>query len=314
MPLLHALLSATDFPSSAFLSNLAPAALAAFSVQTLFGINGVLRHSEFLYDFSGGWTFLVTLTASFLVPAIRRDASAHVSDVIDAANWRQLFMTGAVLVYAVRLSSYLFIRILKRGHDSRFHATKHKPRRFFIFWMVQAVWVVLCCMPVIAINTVHPAAFKAGLGVPTLLRSDVIGVGLFVFGFAVEMVADYQKAVWHDQRQKKLHDEQFMTRGIWGRSRYPNYFGDITLWIGMAILASGVLRQGPIQANLGWYGLPGQLKAVLLPAAAPAFVAWALLRVTGVPLSEAKYDKLYGERKDYQQWRQSTPLLIPKLF
>lgn len=82
----------------------------------------------------------------------------------------------------------------------------------------------------------------------------------------------------------------------------------------MAIAAAGVLSQGPIQMNLGWYGTSGLLKAVLLPAVAPAFVSWALLRVTGVPLSQAKYDKLYGNRKDYQQWRNNTPLLIPKFF
>lgn len=97
-------------------------------------------------------------------------------------------------------------------------------------------------------------------------------------------------------------------------SRYPNYFGDITLWTGAAIVAAGVLRRGPVQTSLGWFGLSGQLKAVLLPAVAPAFVAWALLRVTGVPLSEEKYDKLYGNRKDYQEWRENTPLLIPRIF
>jgi len=240
-----------------------------------------------------------------------------------------------------KVSSYLFLRILQRGHDSRFATTKNKPRRFFMFWMVQAVWVTLCCMPAIAVNSVHPAAYKAGLGVPEVLRTDVAGVALWVLGFAVEVIADTQKWVWLARKQKKLHDEQFITRGLWGRrwvlllsspfpsptacwfytgantnthSRYPNYFGDITLWTGAAIVAAGVLRRGPVQASLGWFGLSGQLKAFLLPAVAPAFVAWALLRVTGVPLSEEKYDKLYGDRKDYQEWRKNTPLLVPRIF
>ena len=236
------------------------------------------------------------------------------------------------------MGGYLFSRILKKGHDSRFDQVKHQPQRFFTFWMRQAVRVLLCSMPAIVVDAIHPAAFKAGLGVPNVLPSDVAGVSLFVAGFLLEAVADYQKSVWYDQKQKKLHDEQFITRGLWGRrcaaallllilfapreflanqfpdSRYPNYFGDILLWIGVATTAAGVLSRGPVQASFGWYGTSGQLKAVLLPAAAPAFVAWVLLRTTGVPLSQVKYDKLYGNRQDYQQWRNNTPLLIPKLF
>ncbi|KAK3349658.1 hypothetical protein B0T25DRAFT_548647 [Lasiosphaeria hispida] len=313
MAFLQSLLHITDF-GSPFLSNLAPAVLAAYAVQLGFGIPGVAARSDLFYDFSGGWTFLLTLASSLLLPALRRGAAINMTTALDSWNWRQLAMTGGVALYAVRLSGYLFRRVLRKGHDSRFDKIKHQPRRFLIFWLVQAVWVLLCCMPVIAVNSVHPAAFKAGMGVPDVLPTDVLGLGLWALGWTVEMVADYQKSVWYAEKKNKIHDEEYITRGIWARSRFPNYFGDITLWIGMAIAAAGVLQQGPIQASLGWSGTTGLLKAILLPAAAPAFVAWALLRATGVPLSQAKYDKLYGDRKDYQEWRNKTPLLIPRIF
>ena len=45
----------------------------------------------------------------------------------------------------------------------------------------------------------------------------------------------------------------------------------------------------------------------------PAFVTFLLLKVSGVPLSENKYDKKYGDRKDYQEWKKNTPMFIPKL-
>ncbi|KAK3682043.1 hypothetical protein B0T22DRAFT_493857 [Podospora appendiculata] len=308
---LQTLLQATDFRST-FLANLVPAVTAAFAVQLVFGIPAVIRHSDFFYDFSGGWTFLLTLTSSLFLPALRSNSRTIGADVsLDAWNWRQLAMSGGVLVYSVRLSSYLFIRVLKKGHDSRFDETKHKPRRFFIFWMLQAVWVLLCSAPVIAIDAVPLAAFG---GIPDVTVSDVLGLGLFALGFAVEVTADHQKSVWYDEKSRKIHDELFITRGIWGRSRYPNYFGDITLWTGMAIAAAGVLAREPIQVALGWGGPIGLLKAVLIPSVAPAFAAWALLRVSGVPLSEAKYDKLYGDREDYKQWRNNTPLLVPRIF
>jgi steroid 5-alpha reductase family enzyme len=116
-----------------------------------------------------------------------------------------------------KVSSYLFIRVLKRGHDSRFEKTVRNPRRFFAFWMAQAVWVLLCSAPVIALDAVHPAAFKAGMGVPSVLRTDVVGLGLFAVGWIIEVVADWQKWIWYLERERKVHDERFITRGLWGR-------------------------------------------------------------------------------------------------
>lgn len=102
MTLLTTLLRATDFKSSPFLSNLVPATLAAFSVQFVFGTHGVLRRSEFLYDFSGGWTFFATLATAFYLPALRRDGATDLAAALAAANWRQVFMTGAAAVYSAR--------------------------------------------------------------------------------------------------------------------------------------------------------------------------------------------------------------------
>ena len=105
---------------------------------------------------------------------------------------------------------------MQKGHDSRFDETKHKARRFALFWFAELVWVLMCSMPVIAVNSLHPAAFKAGMGVPALLRTDVVGFGLFLLGFMVEVTADWQKSTWYAQKVRKEHDERFMTRGLFG--------------------------------------------------------------------------------------------------
>jgi len=65
---------------------------------------------------------------------------------------------------------------------------------------------------------------------------------------------------------------------------------------------------------LGWSGRPAaRLGAVAITALSPAFTTFLLTRVSGIPLSEGKYDKKYGDRKDYQEWKKNTPVLIPKL-
>lgn len=97
-------------------------------------------------------------------------------------------------------------------------------------------------------------------------------------------------------------------------SRYPNYFGEISMWTGIATTAAGVLSRAPVQQALGLAGPAGVLTTTALSYVSPAFTAFLLLKVSGVPLSEPKYDKRFGDRKDYQQWRNNTPRLIPKLW
>lgn len=98
-------------------------------------------------------------------------------------------------------------------------------------------------------------------------------------------------------------------------SRYPNYFGEITLWTGIATTAAGILVREPVQSALGWNGgVSGYLKAIVIPSLAPAFAAYMLTSVSGIPMSERKYDRLYGGRGDYEAWRRGTPRLVPRVF
>ena len=93
-------------------------------------------------------------------------------------------------------------------------------------------------------------------------------------------------------------------------SRHPNYFGESTLWTGIATTAAGVLLSQPVRAAIGL----SPAAALSLCYVSPAFVTFLLLKVSGVPLSENKYDKKYGDRKDYQEWKRNTPKFFPKFF
>ena len=197
------------------------------------------------------------------------------------------------------MGTFLFRRVLSDGHDSRFDEIKKSPVQFFGAFMAQAAWVSLCALPVVAVNSLPAATFAR---LPTLLTTDVLGLALFAGGWAFEIVADRQKAAWSEERRRKVHDEQFLTRGLWSRSRHPNYFGESTLWTGIAVVAAGVLASRAGVAALGFSSslLAGRATGVAMAAVSPAFVTFLLLKVSGVPLSENKYDKKFGDRKDYQ--------------
>ncbi len=211
------------------------------------------------------------------------------------------------------MGSYLFKRISSDGSDSRFDSIRDSPPKFLGAFFAQATWVSLCLMPVLAINSLPTSIFAslpAAVGI-----TDIMGVLLYLGGLSFEVVADRQKDTWVQEKKNKKHSEDFLTRGLWSKSRHPNYFGEATLWTGIATLSAGVLCSGPGQVGMGLagYGLGGTAIAAGMAAVSPAFVSFLLLKVSGVPMSEGKYDKRYGDRKDYKKWKEETPMFFPKL-
>ena len=210
----------------------------------------------------------------------------------------------------ILVGSYLFQRIMADGKDSRFDEIKKSPPKFLGAFVAQATWVSLCLMPVLAINSIPHAVLST---LPLVKITDVVGLLLYVGGLAFEVTADRQKNAWVQAKKNKEHDEDFLTRGLWSKSRHPNYFGESTLWTGIAVTAGGVLVSNIGQIGMGLAGSGyGRMLGLGMSAVSPAFVTFLLLKVSGVPLSEKKYDKKYGDRKEYQEWKENTPMFIPK--
>lgn len=147
--------------------------------------------------------------------------------------------------------------------------------------------------------------------------TDAVGLTLFGSGLLFEIIADRQKSVWVVAKKNKEHDEAFLTTGLWSRSRHPNYFGEITLWSGIAVTCWGVLSSPvglrSLGANAMGMGGGGKALAAAICVTSPAFVTFLLTKVSGIPLSEGKYDRKFGHRADYCRWKRETPVLIPRL-
>lgn len=324
--IIRPLLQATNF-SSPFLRTLVPSVSLAYALQGLVAIPSIAAQTERFYDLSGSLTYISCTALSLYLPTIRaRYAAAAAGSVkpawpslIQAAmenstglNWRQVLLSAAVSIWATRLGSYLFQRISADGSDSRFDNIRQSPPKFLGAFFAQATWVSLCLMPVLAINSV-PAGIFASLPASVAL-TDILGLLLYTGGLSFEVAADRQKDQWVQEKKQKKHSEEFLTRGLWSKSRHPNYFGESTLWTGIAVLAGGVLCRNAGQAGMGLAGagLGGRLLAGAMAGVSPAFVTFLLLKVSGVPMSEKKYDRRYGDRKDYQAWKENTPMFVPK--
>ncbi|KAM7202527.1 Protein of unknown function (DUF1295) domain containing protein [Rhypophila sp. PSN 637] len=323
MTVISTLLHLTNYKSP-LLQTLVPSVAASFTIQAAFAVPSIIAQSEKFYDFSGSLTYLTVTALSLYLPSLRAKlattgaggigslSSFLASPFLKSAaagglGWRSIVLSGAVTIWAVRLGSFLFQRILQDGKDSRFEEIKKSPPRFAGAWTAQATWVSLCLLPVIAVNSIPASAVAATSAVKL---TDILGLSLYAGGLLFEVVADRQKSQWAKERKEKVHDEEFLTGGLWSVSRHPNYFGESTLWTGIATTALGVLMSSPVKAAMD-LSTPA---AAALCFASPAFVTFLLTKVSGVPLSEKKYDKKFGDRKEYQEWKKNTPMYFPKLF
>ncbi|KAF2737100.1 DUF1295-domain-containing protein [Polyplosphaeria fusca] len=335
MTLLQTLLHATSFRSP-LLRTLVPSVALAYGIQTAVAVPSIAARSERFYDLSGSLTYLSCTAMSLALPFLRAKASGAAAGGLaqylsapapgqGAWWWRQAVLSAAVGIWATRLGTYLFKRISDDGNDSRFDAIRSSPSKFYLAFFAQATWVSLCLFPVILTNSLPRSAFalarlqNVSKAIPSPISAkpywtDVLGIAMFVFGLSFEIIADRQKSQWSTEKKEKKHSEEFLTRGLWSKSRHPNYFGEMTLWTGVAVAAGGLLIRNSSQVGLGLSGLGGKLLVASMCAASPAFVAFLLLKVSGIPLSENKYDKRYGDRKDYKQWKDNTPMLVPKLW
>lgn len=245
--------------------------VAAFVIQWLVFIPSYKAQTEKFYDLTGAMTY-ISITV-FLVLA---------SPGVDA---RGLLLAAMVVAWAVRLGAFLFLRVMKHGKDDRFDDIKRDSIRFLNAWTIQGLWVVLtAALAWVAITSDR----KVGL-------DGFFWAGLLVWaaGFGIEAVADSQKRAFKADPANK---GRFISTGLWSRSRHPNYFGEITLWVGVAIIALPVLQ--------GW-----QWAALV----SPVFVALLLIKGSGVPLLEAKADEKWGGQPDYEAYKKNTPVLIPKV-
>ena len=155
----------------------------------------------------------------------------------------------------------------------------------------------MTAFPVYYIN-VMPVSAQASFGV-----LDKLGLGLWITGFAFESIADIQKLIWQERLGPEKRKTSFINEGLWTLSRHPNYFGEITLWIGNWIMCASAFR------NSGWMGLG----AISLMATSPIFVASLLCGLSGIPILEKSSDKKFGHLKEYQEYKRDVPELIPRI-
>ena len=244
-------------------------ASVGFVLHWLGFIPAYLFQTEHYFDLIGSISYVATVALAFALPP--------------SFSTRGMVVATLICVWAVRLGSFLFIRVKKAGQDRRFTQIKTKFFRFLLTWTLGGTWVFI--------------TMAAGLAAMTSQSQSpvdaflVVGATLWVIGFGIEVVADQQKTAF---RKDPANAERFISSGLWSISRHPNYFGEIILWIGIAVIALPVLE--------GWQWVT---------LVSPVFVSFLLLKVSGVPMLENNAESRWGNDPEFRQYKAKTPTLIP---
>jgi steroid 5-alpha reductase family enzyme len=241
----------------------------AFLIQWIVFIPAYVNKTEKYFDLTGSITYILVVVSAVVFSG--------------SPDARAILLAVMVSVWALRLGTFLYKRIHAAGEDRRFREIKQSFPRFLMTWTLQGLWVSFSLAAALA-------AITSGLRLP-LGGFALAGFLVWLFGFTVEVTADRQKSLFKADPENK---DKFISSGLWSWSRHPNYFGEIVLWVGVAIIALPILQ--------GWQWL------MLI---SPVFITLLLTKISGVPMLEARADEKWGGQEDYESYKARTSVLIP---
>ena len=242
-------------------------AMCAFAIQWIVFVHAYTFKTEQYFDLTGGLTYLAVIALALLM--------------IESLNGRTLLIAVLVSIWATRLGGFLFQRIKRAGGDRRFDKMKTIPSQVFMTWTLQGLWVVVTLCAGLAAMT---SSSQVPLGL-----WGYVGFGLWVAGFGLEVTADRQKSRFREENKTG-----FITSGVWSWSRHPNYFGEILLWIGIALIALPTME--------GWR---------YITLISPVYVCIQLTLISGVRMLEKSAEQRWGQEEEYQAYVKRTSSLIP---
>ncbi len=196
-------------------------------------------------------------------------------------------ITAAILIgaWAARLGFHLARRIANHHpeEDSRYTKLREvwKGREnsaFFWFFQGQAISVFLLALPFYLIAADPDPGWSA---------LHIAGAIVAAIGLIGETIADKQMSIF---KSGDPDPKSVCQKGLWRYSRHPNYFFESVIWTGFFLFAAG--------SPWGWTTIY-----------APAIITYLLLKVTGIPPTEASALKRKGEA--YRKYQRTTSPFIP---
>lgn len=195
---------------------------------------------------------------------------------------RLALMSGLVIVWGLRLATHIFLRNIKKSEDPRYGKWRREWGKWFYVRSYLQVFVLQMVLLLMIISSVMIVADNAQ---PALTWVNYVGVVVWAIGFFFEVVGDYQLGQFIKNPDNK---GEIMDQGLWRYTRHPNYFGEVTMWWGLYLIA---------------FGTPYWWLAIV----SPLTISILILFVSGIPSVE----KRYAGNKAFEAYKKRTSIFIP---
>jgi steroid 5-alpha reductase family enzyme len=249
------------------------ASIIIFIYMNIGFIFALLTKRNDIVDIMWGLGFVIVAIITFLMSN-------------DLSNLRRLIVTSLVILWGLRLGGYIFIRNRGKKEDWRYKKWRDEWGQYWILrsylqiFIVQGIMMLIISAGIIVVNS-FPSS--------DLLIIDICGVIMWIIGFFFESVGDWQL---YRFKSNPANKGKIMTTGLWKYTRHPNYFGELTMWWGIFLLAA--LIEAPLS---------------LIAIISPLTITFLLLKVSGVTMLESKYK----DNLEFQEYASKTSAIFPWL-
>jgi steroid 5-alpha reductase family enzyme len=243
----------------------------------------------------GGLAILVYVSLIWLISLIKKDAGIMdifwglgfvvvgyfylAADYSHALQPRLLYTL--VLLWGFRLSLHIGLRNLGEAEDARYANWRHQFGKKWWWYSYLRVFILQgVVMWIVSLPLLVGLQDKTSLTI-----FDMMGVLIFMVGFLVESVGDWQLRTF---KKNPANKGKVLNTGLWGLTRHPNYFGEALLWWGITLIA--------IELHTFWIII------------SPVIMTWLLIRVSGVAMLD---DLLRKTKPDYAQYIENTNAFFP---
>lgn len=246
----------------------------------------------------------IYMTGMFILSLIKKDNSIvdtaygigfvivtwSTFSIFGSGSLVQIIVSSLITIWGLRLSTRIYLRNKGKPEDFRYKNWRDtwkwfKTRSFFQIYVLQGA--IILGISFVAIFT------NSHMSENVNILLVVVGALVWLDGFLFESIGDYQL----DQYIKKqaaikaagqTPPTTVMTTGLWSLTRHPNYFGEVAMWWGLFIIT--------LSLSGGW-----------MTIISPLIITYLLLKVSGIPMLEAKYKG----NSEYEEYQRKTNAFFP---
>ncbi|MEI7690263.1 MAG: DUF1295 domain-containing protein [bacterium] len=186
-----------------------------------------------------------------------------------------------VSLWGLRLGYHVYQRNKNKPEDFRYLNWRktwnhYYLRSYFQIFILQGIFMFMIALPIMVINSSSNSDWSFLL---------YVGLVVWLIGFLFEAIGDWQLAQFIKVGKNRGH---IINSGLWRYTRHPNYFGEVTLWWGVFLIAFSSTNQ-------------------LLLITSPLLISFLIIKVSGIPMLEKKYNG----NAEFESYKKRTSVFFP---